>query len=115
MSAHLILLFVLAYFLLLLAIAFYTSRGSDNETFFIGKKKSNWLLVAYGMIGTSLSGVTFMSVPAKCRLNTSLTCRWFIGYFLGYLVVARVLIPFITAERNIDLQLPEGQARGLFV
>ena len=55
--------FVIAYFLILLAVAWFTGRNSTNESFFIGNKSSNWMLVAFGMVGTSLSGVTFVSVP----------------------------------------------------
>ncbi len=58
MSPLLLFSFVLAYFMLLLIVAYRTSRGSDNESFFIGNRNSNWMLVAFGMIGTSLSGVT---------------------------------------------------------
>ena len=63
MSPYLLLSFVVGYFILLLIVAWYTSRNSNNESFFIGNKNSNWMLVAFGMIGTSLSGVTFVSVP----------------------------------------------------
>ncbi len=63
MSPALLFTFVVAYFVLLLVVAWRTSRGSDNESFFIGNRNSNWMLVAFGMIGTSLSGVTFVSVP----------------------------------------------------
>jgi len=83
----------MAYFALLLGIAYYTSRGADNESFFIGQKKSNWLLVAYGMIGTSLSGVTFMSVPGEVDAKHFLYLQVVIGYLLGYFVVAFVLLP----------------------
>ncbi len=93
MSPALILAFVLLYFAVLLGIAFYTSRGATNETFFIGQKKSNWLLVAYGMIGTSLSGVTFMSVPGEVNAKGFIYMQVVIGYFIGYLVVAFVLLP----------------------
>ena len=63
MSAELLLSFVVGYFVLLLVVAYYTSRNANNESFFIGNKSSNWMVVAFGMIGTSLSGVTFVSVP----------------------------------------------------
>ena len=55
--------FVIGYFVILLIVANRTSRNSNNESFFIGNRSSNWMLVAFGMIGTSLSGVTFVSVP----------------------------------------------------
>ena len=70
MSAQLLLLFVVGYFALLLGVAWYTSRNSNNDSFFIGNKNSNWMLVAFGMIGTSLSGVTFVSVPGACILRS---------------------------------------------
>ena len=63
MSPALLFTFVIGYFVLLLAVAWFTSRNSNNESFFIGNRSSNWMLVAFGMIGTSLSGVTFVSVP----------------------------------------------------
>lgn len=93
MSPVIILSIVLLYFLVLLGIAFYTSRGATNETFFIGQKKSNWLLVAYGMIGTSLSGVTFMSVPGEVNAKGFVYMQVVTGYFIGYMVVAFVLLP----------------------
>lgn len=93
MSQALILGVVLAYFALLLVIAFYTARGANNETFFIGKKSSKWYLVAYGMIGTSLSGVTFMSVPGGVGKGHFTYMQIVIGYLLGYLVIAFVLMP----------------------
>lgn len=93
MSSSVILAIVLGYFLVLLAIAFYTARGATNESFFIGQKKSNWLLVAYGMIGTSLSGVTFMSVPGEVNAKGFAYMQVVIGYLIGYGVVAFVLLP----------------------
>ena len=91
--------FVIAYFLVLLVVAWYTSRNSNNETFFSGNKNSNWMLVAFGMIGTSLSGVTFVSVPGTVG-NISATgfngfayFQVIIGYIFGYLAIAYVLIP----------------------
>ena len=92
-SSTIILAVVLGYFFLLLAIAFYTSRGANNDSFFIGQKKSNWLLVAYGMIGTSLSGVTFMSVPGEVNTKGFAYLQVVIGYLIGYAIVAFVLLP----------------------
>src|SRR5579863_3793935 len=93
MSSSLIVLVVFLYFLLLLAIAFYTSRGATNESFFIGKKSSKWYLVAYGMIGTSLSGATFMSVPGGVGAGHFTYLQIVLGYLLGYFVIAFVLLP----------------------
>ena len=64
-----ILLFILAYFLLLVLIAHFTSKGAGNDAFFTGAHQSPWYLVAFGMIGASLSGVTFISVPGWVASN----------------------------------------------
>ena len=93
MSAGLLFSFVIAYFLLLLLVAWFTSKGSDNQSFFIGNKKSNWMLVAFGMIGTSLSGVTFVSVPGGVGASNFFYFQIVLGYLLGYLVIAFVLLP----------------------
>jgi Na+/proline symporter len=93
MSATLLFSFVIGYFLLLLVVAWYTSRNSNNESFFIGNRSSNWMLVAFGMIGTSLSGVTFVSVPGTVGSAALNYYQVVLGYFLGYLVIAYVLLP----------------------
>lgn len=93
MSAGLLLTFVIAYFVLLLVVAYFTSRNSNNESFFIGNRNSNWMLVAFGMIGTSLSGVTFVSVPGTVGSSAFAYFQVVIGYFLGYIIIAYVLLP----------------------
>ncbi|HEX8277197.1 MAG TPA: sodium:solute symporter [Segetibacter sp.] len=93
MSPTLLFTFVFGYFILLLGVAWYTSRNSNNETFFIGNRSSNWMLVAFGMIGTSLSGVTFVSVPGTVGTGGFGYFQVVIGYFIGYFVVAFVLLP----------------------
>ena len=93
MSPAVLFAFVIGYFLLLLTVAWYTSRGSNNESFFIGNKKSNWMLVAFGMIGTSLSGVTFVSVPGGVGTGNFFYFQVVLGYLLGYIVIAFVLLP----------------------
>jgi Na+/proline symporter len=100
MNPAILLSIILVYFAVLLGIAFYTSRHSNNESFFIGNRNSKWWLVAFGMIGTSLSGMTFISVPGTVGLPLSgggtAGFNYFqvvIGYWLGYFVVAFVLLP----------------------
>jgi Na+/proline symporter len=93
MSATLLFSFVIGYFALLLGVAWYTSRNSNNDSFFIGNRNSNWMLVAFGMIGTSLSGVTFVSVPGGVASSNFYYFQVVIGYLFGYLVIAFVLIP----------------------
>jgi Na+/proline symporter len=93
MSASLLFSFVLGYFILLLIVAWYTSRNANNDSFFIGNRSSNWMLVAFGMIGTSLSGVTFVSVPGTVGTGGFQYFQVVLGYFIGYLVIAFVLLP----------------------
>lgn len=93
MNTTILLLIILAYFALLLGIAFYTSRNSDNESFFIGNRNSKWWLVAFGMIGTSLSGMTFISVPGTVGKAGFGYFQVVIGYWLGYFAVAYILLP----------------------
>ncbi len=92
-NSTILLIIILAYFLLLLGVAFYTSRGSNNESFFVGNRSSKWWLVAFGMIGTSLSGMTFISVPGTVGNINFGYFQVVIGYWLGYFVVAYVLLP----------------------
>ncbi|MFI5129603.1 MAG: sodium:solute symporter [Chitinophagales bacterium] len=93
MSATLLFSFVIGYFLLLIGVAWYTSRNSNNESFFIGNRNSNWMLVAFGMIGTSLSGVTFVSVPGGVGKESFAYAQIVLGYVIGYIVIAYVLLP----------------------
>ena len=93
MSPLLLFSFVIGYFILLLGVAYVTSRNSNNESFFIGNRSSNWMLVAFGMIGTSLSGVTFVSVPGGVGGGNFYYFQIVLGYLLGYMVIAFVLIP----------------------
>ena len=93
MSPILLFTVVISYFVVLLLVAWYTGRNSNNESFFIGNKNSNWMLVAFGMIGTSLSGVTFVSVPGGVGTGNFYYFQIVLGYLLGYAVIAFVLIP----------------------
>ncbi|CEJ70313.1 Sodium/glucose cotransporter [Chryseobacterium oranimense G311] len=93
MSPVILLSIIIVYFALLLWVAYRTGKGSDNESFFIGNRKSNWMLVAFGMIGTSLSGVTFVSVPGAVGNDKFAYLQITLGYLIGYIVVAYVLLP----------------------
>jgi Na+/proline symporter len=75
-------------------ISYFTSRkGSDNEAFFLGNRKSTWYVVAFGMVGTSLSGVTFISVPGMVRNADMTYMQMVLGFFVGYIVIAYILLP----------------------
>ena len=84
---------LLLYFVVLLVISWITARNATTNSFFSGDKKSTWYLVAFGMIGTSLSGVTFVSVPGKVLSSGWHYYQLVLGFFIGYFVVAYVLLP----------------------
>lgn len=93
MSPTLILSIIAAYFVVLFIIGKVTSKGADNDSFFIGNKNSPWWIVAFGMIGTSLSGVTFISVPGWVGTSQFSYMQMVLGYLVGYTVIATVLMP----------------------
>lgn len=93
MNPWILLGIIVLYFTLLLIVAYRTGKGSNNESFFIGNRKSNWMLVAFGMIGTSLSGVTFVSVPGTVGKDGFHYLQITLGYLIGYIIVAYVLLP----------------------
>ena len=90
---NLILIVFIAYTLSILLVAHLTSRKSNNNSFFTGNRKSPWLVVAYGMIGASLSGVTFMSVPGGVYTGQFTYFGIVIGYIIGYAVITFLLLP----------------------
>jgi Na+/proline symporter len=93
MSPVVLFFLVLGYFALLLGVAWRTSRNATNQSYFIGNKNSNWMLVAFGMVGTTLSGVTFVSVPGAVGRDGFGYLQLVLGYVLGYLIVVAVLLP----------------------
>ncbi|HEX9509240.1 MAG TPA: sodium:solute symporter [Puia sp.] len=93
MSPILLFSIMLLYFIVLLGVAWYTGKNSGNDSFFIGDRNSHWMVVAFGMVGTSLSGVTFVSVPGGVASTAFSYFQVLIGYFLGYVVIAYVLLP----------------------
>ena len=92
-SPVLIVSFIVVYFLFLLFIGWYTSRNSTANSYFMGNKQSPWYLVAFGMIGDSLSGVTFISVPGTVGTNHFSYLQLVFGYFVGYFIISHVLLP----------------------
>lgn len=94
MNSSLILVILIAYFAVLLLIAWITGRkNSDNDAFFLGNRQSPWIIVSIGMIGTSLSGVTFVSVPGMVRSIDMTYMQTVLGFFVGYIIIAKVLLP----------------------
>ena len=93
MTPTLILSIFVAYTVILFVVTFITSRKANHQSFYIGNKVSPWYVVAYGMIGASLSGVTFMSVPGWVGETQFSYMVVAFGYFFGYVVIALVLLP----------------------
>ena len=93
MNATVILIVFVVYTALLFLVSHLTSRKSDNHSFFTGNRKSPWFVVAYGMIGASLSGVTFMSVPGGVYTGQFTYLPLVFGYVIGYAVIAFLLLP----------------------
>ncbi|MCB0822504.1 MAG: sodium:solute symporter [Bacteroidales bacterium] len=93
MTPQLILILFFVYTLSLFVVSRITSRSANNQTFFVGNKQSPWYVVAYGMIGASLSGVTFISVPGWVGDTGFSYLMVVIGYLLGYFAIAKILLP----------------------
>jgi Na+/proline symporter len=93
MSPVTILLVIAGYFSILLIIAWFTGRRTDSMGFFLGNRRSPWMIVAIGMIGTSLSGVTFISVPGWVVDSQFSYMQMVLGYLVGYAVIAEILLP----------------------
>ncbi|WP_073570974.1 sodium:solute symporter [Algoriphagus zhangzhouensis] len=93
MNPQLVLFVISCYFLLLFLISWFTSRKVTADTFFTGDRQSPWFLVAFGMIGASLSGVTFISVPGEVGNTNFYYFQVVLGYTLGYFTIAKVLLP----------------------
>src|SRR5690606_32989922 len=94
---------IAAYFLLLILIGHLTSRKSDSLTFFTGNRESPWYLVAFGMVGASLSGVTFISVPGEVGNSNWSYLQFIMGNMIGYAVIAVVLIPLFYRMNLISI------------
>ena len=93
MNSFLILVIVGVYFLSLFVISQVTKGKSDSQTFFSGNRNSKWYVVAFGMVGASLSGITFISVPGDVGAINFTYFQVVIGYLIGYFIVAYLLLP----------------------
>ena len=93
MSPTLILSIIAIYFLVLILISYFTGKSDSNDAFFLGNKQSPWYIVSFGMIGATLSGVTFISVPGWVADSQFSYMQMILGMTAGYLVIANVLMP----------------------
>ena len=114
MSPYLVLFVIVLYFLLLIAISFFTSKNANNESFFLGNRKSPWYIVAFGMISASLSGVTFISVPGWVVDSNFSYMQMVLGYLVGYAIIANVLMPMYYRLNLTSIYTYFGQRFGKY-
>ena len=93
MSPFLLISVIFLYFFLLFIISYYTGKDDSNDTFFKGNRTSPWYVIAYGMIGTTLSGITFISVPGWVASSQFSYMQMVFGFFCGYFIISRILLP----------------------
>ncbi len=103
MSTFLIFFVIAVYFGLIMTISYLTSRNRSDESFFTGDRKSPWFLVAFGMVGAALSGVTFVSVPGMVANNSFYFFQFILGNIVGYLFITFVLIPLYYKLRLVSI------------
>lgn len=104
---------VAAYFALLMAISAIASRGSDNATFFTGNRRAPWPLVAFAMIGAAISGVTFISVPGMVAAKGYAYLQMVLGFIVGYIIIATVLVPVFYKRNLVSIYGYLGQRFGV--
>jgi len=107
-----ILLTVLAYFAVLFSISRLTSRRADNQTFYRANRRAPWYMVAFGMIGASISGVTFVSVPGMVLTSQMTYLQMCLGFIVGYIVIAFVLLPLYYRLNLTSIYTYLGQRLG---
>jgi Na+/proline symporter len=112
MASGLILGVLLGYFVLLMLVAHFTKGTADNDTFFTGNRNSRWYVVAFGMVGASLSGVTFISVPGWVGGSGFAYMQMVLGYFVGYLIIAFVLLPLYYKHNLTSIYVYLGERFG---
>lgn len=103
MNPFFVLAIIVIYFALLMVISYFTSRNRSDESYFTGDRKSPWFLVAYGMVGAGLSGVTFVSLPGMVGNNSFYFFQFILGNVVGYLFITFVLIPIYYRLRLVSI------------
>ena len=94
---------IAAYFVLLMIVSYFASRGSDNSTFFTGNRRAPWPIVAFAMIGAAISGVTFISVPGMVAAKGYSYLQMVLGFIVGYFAIAFVLVPMFYRRNLISI------------
>jgi SSS family transporter len=113
MSSTILLIVLICFFGLLFGISYLTSKNVNNETFFTGNRKSPWYVVAFAMIGTTISGVTLISVPGEVGNSGWTYLQFLLGNFMGYWIIALVLIPLYYKLQLISIYTYLNQRFGV--
>jgi len=114
MNPYLVIGIVLGYFLILIVVSLLTSRKADSQTFFTGNRKSPWYVVAFGMVGTAISGVTFVSVPGEVGNSAFSYLQFIFGNIVGFWVVAAVLLPLYYRLNLVSIYTFLNQRFGIY-
>ncbi|MDQ3534131.1 MAG: sodium:solute symporter [Bacteroidota bacterium] len=114
MSPQIVVTIIASYFAVLLLISHFTSKNANSQTFFTANRNSPWYLVAFGMVGASLSGVTFISVPGEVGNSDFSYFQLVLGYLLGYFVIATVLMPLYYKLNLVSIYGYLNQRFGFF-
>ena len=112
MSPILVISILVGYFSLLIVISYITSKGANDESFYTGDKSSPWYVVSFGMIGASLSGITFLSIPGTVVDASFSYMQMVFGYMVGYLIIAKVLLPIFYKYNLISIYAYLGKRFG---
>jgi Na+/proline symporter len=112
MNPVLVISILVGYFSLLITISYFTSRGAKKDSFYTGDKSSPWYVVSFGMIGASLSGVTFLSIPGTIAAKGFSYMQMVLGYTIGYLIIAKVLLPLYYKYKLVSIYSFLGQRFG---
>ena len=107
-----ILITIVAYFIILFTVSYIAGRKADNEGFFVGNRKSAWYVVAFAMIGSSISGVTFVSVPGMVAASGFSYLQMVLGFVAGQIIIAFVLIPLFS---RMNLVVSGEPVRSVFL
>lgn len=103
MSPASVLITIVAYFIILFTVSYIAGRKADNEGFFVGNRKSSWYVVAFAMIGSSISGVTFVSVPGMVGASGFAYLQMVLGFVTGQLIIAFVLVPLFYRMKLVSI------------
>lgn len=103
MSPASVLITIAAYFIILFTVSYIAGRKADNEGFFVGNRKSAWYVVAFAMIGSSISGVTFVSVPGMVGASGFAYLQMVLGFVAGQLIIAFVLVPLFYRMKLVSI------------